>query len=200
MVIRSPLSLLSSRLNKPYSLSLSSYGRLPSPLIIFVVLLWTLSSLSASFWCSKDQNWTQYSSCSLASAEESGIMTSSLLVMPLLMQPGILLACFAAAAHCSLMLSLLSTKTPRSLSTELLPSQVDPSLCCTPGMSSKSKHTWHGLMFNGLNVLKISFSYICAMVVHRWPSDVCNVPYCTLQTFKVQYHITSLVLESSIFI
>jgi len=44
MVMRSPLSLLFSRLNKPYSLSLSSYGRVPSPLIIFVALLWTLSA------------------------------------------------------------------------------------------------------------------------------------------------------------
>ncbi|KAK4823665.1 LOW QUALITY PROTEIN: hypothetical protein QYF61_005017 [Mycteria americana] len=53
-------------------------------------------------------------------------MTSlSLLVMPLMRQPSILLAFFATAAHCSLILSLLSTRTPRFLSTELLPSQEE---------------------------------------------------------------------------
>ncbi|CAM9610355.1 unnamed protein product, partial [Bubo scandiacus] len=36
-------------------------GRFSSPLIIFVVLLQTLSSLSASFLNCGDQNWPQYS-------------------------------------------------------------------------------------------------------------------------------------------
>ena len=49
----SPLRLLFSRLNKPNSLSLSSYDRLPSPLVIFVALHWIPSSLSASFWYSR---------------------------------------------------------------------------------------------------------------------------------------------------
>ena len=77
----------------------------------------------------------QYSRCALTSAEQSEIMTYlSQLVMRLLMQPSILLA-FSAAAKCrSLILSFLSARTPKSLSTELLPSWVDPSLCCTPGL------------------------------------------------------------------
>lgn len=43
MVINSPLTLLFSRLNNPSSFSLFLYGRLPSPLIVFVTFLWTLS-------------------------------------------------------------------------------------------------------------------------------------------------------------
>jgi len=39
--IRSPRSLLFSRLNSPNSLSLSSWERCSSPWIIFVALLWT---------------------------------------------------------------------------------------------------------------------------------------------------------------
>lgn len=42
------------------------------------------------------------------------------------MQPSLILAFFAAATNCSLTLSCLSTRTPRSLSIELFPSQVDP--------------------------------------------------------------------------
>lgn len=51
----------------------------------------------------------------------SGIMTSFLL-MSLLRQPSMLLSFFAAAARCSLILTLLSTRTLGSISTELLPS------------------------------------------------------------------------------
>jgi len=45
-IAKIPPSLLFSRLNSPRSLSLSSYVRCSSPLIIFVVLCWTLSSMS----------------------------------------------------------------------------------------------------------------------------------------------------------
>lgn len=47
-----PLNLLFSRLNKPNCLSLSSSGRLPSPLIIWA--LWGLFQLATSFFCSKN--------------------------------------------------------------------------------------------------------------------------------------------------
>lgn len=61
----------------------------------------------------------------------------TLLVMPSLMQSIISLiplALFAITAHCSLTWSCLFTRTPRSLSKELLLRQVHPSLCCTPGL------------------------------------------------------------------
>ncbi|KAM9591087.1 transmembrane protein 161B-like isoform 4-T6 [Morphnus guianensis] len=48
-VIRSPLSLLFSRLNSPSSLNLSSYERYSSSFIIFLALHWTLSSMSM-YW------------------------------------------------------------------------------------------------------------------------------------------------------
>ncbi|KAK4824270.1 hypothetical protein QYF61_012830 [Mycteria americana] len=58
--IRSPQSLLLSRLDNPKSLSLSSLERYSSPLIIFVALLWTRSNRSMSFLCWGSQSWTQY--------------------------------------------------------------------------------------------------------------------------------------------
>ncbi|XP_063182760.1 phospholipase ABHD3 isoform X5 [Chroicocephalus ridibundus] len=60
--LRSPRSLLFSRLNIPNSLSLSSQERCSSPLIILVALLWTHSNRSMSFSCRGLQSWTQYSS------------------------------------------------------------------------------------------------------------------------------------------
>lgn len=53
------------------------------------------------------------------------------LVMPFLMQPSIVLPFFAAAAAHFLLILILSTRTPKSLSTELLPRWVNPSLSCT---------------------------------------------------------------------
>lgn len=64
-----------SRLNKPISLSLSSYNRLSSPLLIFVALHWMLSRMSTSFLHSNNQNCTQFSTCGLTSTKQSGIKT-----------------------------------------------------------------------------------------------------------------------------
>ena len=75
-------------------------------------------------------------------------MTSfCLLVMPLLMQSSILLAFFGAEAKCSLIL-ILSTRTSRSLSAELLSSWVDPSLCCTLGLCFPRCKTLHLSLLN----------------------------------------------------
>jgi len=126
----SPLSLLYLRLNKLTSLSLSSYDRFPSRLIIFVALHWTLPSLSTSFLYSRDQSWTQSSRFGWVEWGNDFISSGDALVDATQHPAGF----FAAAVHCSLILSLLSTRTPRSLSTELLPCQVDPSLCCAPGL------------------------------------------------------------------
>ena len=49
--IRSPHSLLYSRLKSPNSVSLSSHERCSSPQIIFVALLWTRSNISMSRLC-----------------------------------------------------------------------------------------------------------------------------------------------------
>jgi len=69
------------------------------------------------------------------------------------MQPSILLAFFAAAAYCSLLLSLMSTRTPRSLSTEMLHCQVDPSLSCTPVLCFPSCKTLHFSMLHFIRFL-----------------------------------------------
>ncbi|KAJ7415259.1 hypothetical protein WISP_78996 [Willisornis vidua] len=53
-------SLLYSKLSKPSYLSLSSEERFASPLIIFMALLWTLSSWSMSFLCWGSQKWMQH--------------------------------------------------------------------------------------------------------------------------------------------
>ena len=80
-------------------------------------------------------------------------MTLPLLVIPLLMEASSLFAYFAAAAHCSLILSLLCTRTPRSLLTQLLPSQVDPSLRYTPGLCSLRCKTLHLSLLNFIKFL-----------------------------------------------
>ena len=70
--MRSPLSLLFSKLSKPSSLSLSSEGQFSSSLIIFVALLWTLSNSSTSFLYWGPQTWTQYSRWVLRRADRGG--------------------------------------------------------------------------------------------------------------------------------
>ncbi|KAK4826848.1 hypothetical protein QYF61_011716 [Mycteria americana] len=72
---KTSLSLVSSRLNGPSSFSPSSYVRCYKPLIIFVALCWTLSSMSMSHLYWGAQHWTQHSRC-LTSAEQRGRITS----------------------------------------------------------------------------------------------------------------------------
>ena len=57
--LRSPLSLLFSRWNRPSSLSLSLYEKCSSLLIIFVALCWSCSSMSVSLLHWGAQNWTE---------------------------------------------------------------------------------------------------------------------------------------------
>ena len=56
---RSPLSLLSSRLNNANPLSRSSQEKCSSPLIISMALLWTPSNRSMPFLCWGLQSWMQ---------------------------------------------------------------------------------------------------------------------------------------------
>ncbi|KAK4832903.1 hypothetical protein QYF61_026546 [Mycteria americana] len=115
--IRSPRSLLFSRLNNPNSLSQSAQERCSSPLIIFVALLWTHSNRSMSFLYWGPQTQMQYPRWGLTRVEQRGRITSlDLLVTLLLMQPRIQLAFWAASAHCRVLLSFLSTNTPKSFS------------------------------------------------------------------------------------
>lgn len=71
---------------------------------------------------------TECSAPGVAWQVQSGIIKSgsslSLLVMPVLVQPRFSVAFLAGAAHCSPILSLVSTRTPKSLSTQLLPSHA----------------------------------------------------------------------------
>lgn len=100
-----------------------------SPLIIFMILLWTLSTPSTSFLNCWHHNWTQYSMCSLTSAKWSRMITSAfLLVMSLQMQSRIWFAFITVAEHCWHMFSLLSTWILTFLSARLLSSHIDPSL------------------------------------------------------------------------
>ena len=80
--------------------------------------------------------------------------------MPLLMQPSILLTFFAAAAHGSLILSLLCTVTLKSLSIELCLSWVDPSLCCPPGLFFHRCKTLH---LSLLNFKRSLSAYYCIL-------------------------------------
>ena len=68
------------------------------------------------------QSWTQDSTWGLTSAEQRGRITSlDLLAMLLLIQPRIQLPFWVARPHCHVMLSFLSTSTPKSFSSGLLP-------------------------------------------------------------------------------
>jgi len=58
-----PLSLFFSRLNSPSSLSLSAYERCPGPLIIFMAIHWSSSSMSTSLFYWGAQKRTQHPRC-----------------------------------------------------------------------------------------------------------------------------------------
>jgi len=91
--MRSPWSLLFSKLNKPNYLHLSSQERCCSSLSILMDLLWICSNSSASLLCWRSQAWMQTCKWDLTRAEQREMITSlSLLATPLLVQPRILLA------------------------------------------------------------------------------------------------------------
>lgn len=81
-------SLLFSREKRPDCFSFFLLFRFSSPLIIFLALLWTPSSLSDTFWNCGDENWTQPCRCSQTGTQRSGMSTSlSLPVTALWRQP-----------------------------------------------------------------------------------------------------------------
>ena len=91
------------------SLLQAEQSQLPQPFTIgamlqslhhLCALRWTLSSTSMFLLYWGAQNWTQHSRCGLPSAEQRGRITSRhLLTILCLMQPRILLDCFAVRAH-----------------------------------------------------------------------------------------------------
>lgn len=97
IVIRSPLRLLFSVLNKPSSLSFLSYGRVSRPLTIHMALLWMLSSLFTSFFVQYGrklhavlQVWHDKYWAECLSLYSVTIISLFLLVMSMLTQPSIL--------------------------------------------------------------------------------------------------------------
>lgn len=124
-----------------------------------MALYWIISSLFISLLYWQAQNWTQRSRGSLSCAERSeGVTTLHLLPILCLMQPRMLLAFFAARAHYSLMFHLMSSSTPRSSSTRLLSSWVEPSTCCCLGLFLSTCRTQHLLSLDILKFLSARFS------------------------------------------
>ncbi|KAK4811465.1 hypothetical protein QYF61_010344 [Mycteria americana] len=100
--MRSPLSLLFSRLNNPRSLSRSPSALCSRPFPSSVALLWTRASPSMSLL-----------SCGLTSAEYRGTIPALVLLATLfLIQARMPLAFLATWPHCQLMFSHLLTNTP----------------------------------------------------------------------------------------
>lgn len=103
--------------------SYSSWERPSSPPIPFMVLIWTHSSRSTYFLCQWPQRWTVLQ-MDVTRAEQGG-QSLYLLATPLLMQPRLWLAFWAASTHCLVILSL---------SPGLVLIQSLPSLCLCFGM------------------------------------------------------------------
>lgn len=170
MVIKSPLSLLFSRLNQPSSLPFLicqasqafDYPSGPS-----LDPLQPVHGFVGFFCIAGTKTEHREPRCGLTSAEwdnDDFISAGDALCWwwsPLFISM-ISLAFFAITAHCSLTSSCLFTRTPRSLSPELLLRQVHPSLCCTPGLCfAKCKI----LPVSLLNFLRLSVHPINVLLV-----------------------------------
>jgi len=92
---------------------------------------------------------TWYLRCSLTSAEYRGKITSLLLLATLSRIEARMRSAFLATwAHCWLMLSRLSTNTPRSFSTGQLSSHSSPGLQHCMGLLWPKCRTWHLALLN----------------------------------------------------
>ena len=151
--MRSPLSLLFSRLNNPKVLSCSSQDFPSSPFTTFVALLWMHPRTFTSFFNGGTQTCTQHPRWGHTNAEYSGMIPSPAWLVGLrLMHPRVQRFAFRAArALCWFLQSLLPTSTPRSLrcwflrsllpistpralSAGLFSSCSSPSLCLCPAL------------------------------------------------------------------
>lgn len=119
---------------KSHSFLNISYERCSIPLISHVSLCWTCSSkfISLLYWGA--HHWIQSITLGLSSPVlNRGERTPPLTIWwYFLRQPGIPFALFATRAPCWLMFTLVSTRTLRSFSAELLSICMDPSMYWCP--------------------------------------------------------------------
>ena len=123
------LSLLCSRLNSLSSFSLSSCVRCFSLLIIFLAFWWTCSHMSFSLLLRSAELNLALQLCVTRDKLSRRIISLNL------KQSRTLLDIFSARAYSWHIVSLLSTRTPRSLSAELLSGQLASSLYWCLGYS-----------------------------------------------------------------
>lgn len=150
-MIKAPLSLLFWQPSKPISLSCSFYVKLLKPWCS----LWLFSGPSPA--C---PSGTQHFKCSLANTEwgKYFFICAGDALVDAAQHP---VSCLAAAASCSLMVSCLSTRNPRSVDTELLLRWVDTSLCCTSGLCFSRCKTLHLTLLNLIRFLLAHSSSLC---------------------------------------
>ena len=120
--MRSSLSLLFSKLDKPRVLGHSSQDTPSSSSTSFVALLWTHSRTFTSFLNCGAQNCTQCSRRDRTNAKYNGTVSSVDRLAGFGAPPDAEVSLSAARARCWLTLSLLPASTPRSLSAGLLSS------------------------------------------------------------------------------
>ena len=123
--VNSHQSLLFTRLNNPNSLNLSSNERCSSPLMIFVVFLWTHSSSSSPFLSRGPQTCIQLGPHK--GKVEGNNHLSFPLATPLLSQPRIQLAFWAASAllaHVELFVHQYAQVLSRAVLNELFSQSV----------------------------------------------------------------------------
>ena len=148
-------------------------GEVLHSLSIFTALLWTrLNSsnvLPGGPWPGHDT--TVRSQDSRAEGDNHLLPAA----FPLLMQPRILLAFWAAGTHCCLMCSFLSTRTPKSFSTGLLSRSSSPSLSTQLGLPRTKCNTLHLSLFN---LIQSSWAHFSSLPRSLWmaslPSVVCT--------------------------
>ena len=99
-------------------------------------------------------------------AEQKRTITSLFLLdTPLLMQPRILLAFWAASAHCRLTSSFSSVKTPKSFSTELLSRRPSPSQYPYLRFSQLKCSTLHLAFYN---LIQFTWAHFSSMSRSLW--------------------------------
>ena len=133
ILLRSPWSLVSSRLNSPGPFSLSSHVRCSKPLIVVVALCCTLSSKSTSVLYWGAQHRIQHSRCvSPGRSRGEGPSPSTCRRFSASGSPG---GCRPLLQG---LINLVSTGTLRASSAKLLPSRLAPACpgawgCSSPG-------------------------------------------------------------------
>ena len=115
----------------------------------------------------------------LSRGEQRGRIPSlDLLVTLLVMQPRTQLAFWAASAHCHLMLSFLSTNTPKSFFSGLLSIRSLPSLSLCSGLPRPMGRTLHLAL---LNFTRFTRAHLLRLSRSLWmaslPSSVSTIPH-----------------------